>query len=228
MHPMLFSSLSLNLGAPVGQDNPFLQTILDDPADDAPRLIYADWLEERGERNQAEFLRLECQLARWTLTDDQRATLLGMLQRSRGLLEDEWIRRLGIRTILAERTPVPFWSPQETVDVTARYALQAGGRAAFAQMTFRFSPLNGKTAIVLEDKVPWMFSREYGSGVVAGVREGIQLHSLSGRVLGSLRMQWIDALEHTVDSTPHSFQRAAARALTHPEFTGKLVQVAQC
>lgn len=31
---------------------PFLATILDNPADDGPRLVYADWLEEDG---QAEF-----------------------------------------------------------------------------------------------------------------------------------------------------------------------------
>jgi uncharacterized protein (TIGR02996 family) len=40
-----------------------LRAIRDDPDDDAPRLIYADWLEERGDP-RAEFIRIQCELAR--------------------------------------------------------------------------------------------------------------------------------------------------------------------
>jgi len=39
------------------------QTILDHPHDDAPRLIYADWLEEHGDSVRADFIRLQCRLA---------------------------------------------------------------------------------------------------------------------------------------------------------------------
>jgi uncharacterized protein (TIGR02996 family) len=38
--------------------------ILADPADDAPRLVYADWLEEHGQPERAEFIRVQCELAR--------------------------------------------------------------------------------------------------------------------------------------------------------------------
>jgi uncharacterized protein (TIGR02996 family) len=41
--------------------------VLDNPADAAPRLVLADWLDERGEAGQAaraEFIRLQCDLAR--------------------------------------------------------------------------------------------------------------------------------------------------------------------
>jgi uncharacterized protein (TIGR02996 family) len=41
-----------------------LHAILDDPDDDGPRLVYADWLEEHGEQARAEFIRVECQLHR--------------------------------------------------------------------------------------------------------------------------------------------------------------------
>jgi uncharacterized protein (TIGR02996 family) len=37
----------------------FLRTILEDPADDGVRLIYADWLEEHGQAERAEFIRLQ-------------------------------------------------------------------------------------------------------------------------------------------------------------------------
>jgi carbon storage regulator len=41
-------------------EEPFLRAIAADPADEATRLVYADWLEERGDP-LGEFLRLQCQ-----------------------------------------------------------------------------------------------------------------------------------------------------------------------
>ncbi len=43
-----------------------LQDVLDNPADDAPRLIYADWLDENDEGERAEFIRLQCQYPKQT------------------------------------------------------------------------------------------------------------------------------------------------------------------
>jgi uncharacterized protein (TIGR02996 family) len=40
-----------------------LRAILEAPADDAPRLVYADWLEENGEHERAEFIRVQAELA---------------------------------------------------------------------------------------------------------------------------------------------------------------------
>ena len=40
----------------------FLRAVLADPADDAPRLIYADWLDEQGDP-RGEFVRVQCRLA---------------------------------------------------------------------------------------------------------------------------------------------------------------------
>lgn len=41
----------------------FLRAIIDNPDDDSLRLIFADWLEERGDP-RAEFIRIQCELAR--------------------------------------------------------------------------------------------------------------------------------------------------------------------
>jgi uncharacterized protein (TIGR02996 family) len=41
----------------------FLHEIIAAPDDDAPRLVYADWLEEQGDP-RGEFIRLQCELAR--------------------------------------------------------------------------------------------------------------------------------------------------------------------
>jgi uncharacterized protein (TIGR02996 family) len=45
-----------------------LAAICANPEEDTPRLVYADWLEENGEHERAEFIRLQCELAR--LFDD--------------------------------------------------------------------------------------------------------------------------------------------------------------
>jgi uncharacterized protein (TIGR02996 family) len=41
-----------------------LAAVRADPADDAPRLVYADWLDEHGQPERAEFIRVQCELAR--------------------------------------------------------------------------------------------------------------------------------------------------------------------
>jgi uncharacterized protein (TIGR02996 family) len=50
---------------------PFLDTILENPDDDAPRLVYADWLDEQGDP-RGEFIRVQCELARLE-EEDRRA-----------------------------------------------------------------------------------------------------------------------------------------------------------
>jgi uncharacterized protein (TIGR02996 family) len=49
----------------------FLQAVSEQPEDDAPRLIYADWLDENGEAAFAEFIRVQCELARHQQEDDR-------------------------------------------------------------------------------------------------------------------------------------------------------------
>jgi len=41
----------------------FMAAILAAADDDAPRLIYADWLDEHGESDLAEFIRVQCELS---------------------------------------------------------------------------------------------------------------------------------------------------------------------
>lgn len=41
-----------------------LASILDRPEDDLPRLVYADWLDENGEHERSEFIRVQCELAK--------------------------------------------------------------------------------------------------------------------------------------------------------------------
>ena len=76
------------------------QTILAEPDDDAPRLVYADWLEEHGDPARAEFIRLQCEWAALPEGHPQQAKLI---RRWRDLLEPrhaawqkvlpEWLRK---------------------------------------------------------------------------------------------------------------------------------------
>jgi uncharacterized protein (TIGR02996 family) len=48
-----------------GDEDAFLRGIIEDPRSEVRRLVYADWLEERGDEEslrRAEYLRAECQL----------------------------------------------------------------------------------------------------------------------------------------------------------------------
>jgi uncharacterized protein (TIGR02996 family) len=48
-------------------DEAFLRAVIEQPDDDLPRLVYADWLDEHGEPERAEFIRVQCELARLPL-----------------------------------------------------------------------------------------------------------------------------------------------------------------
>ena len=52
----------------------FLDAICDDPEDDAPRLLFADWLAERGDP-RGEFIRVQCALAGLDTDDPGREAL---------------------------------------------------------------------------------------------------------------------------------------------------------
>jgi uncharacterized protein (TIGR02996 family) len=53
----------------------FLREICEHPDDEAPRLIYADWLEENGQPERAEFIRAQVEVARYAPNDPRRGAL---------------------------------------------------------------------------------------------------------------------------------------------------------
>ncbi|HJZ55145.1 MAG TPA: TIGR02996 domain-containing protein [Gemmataceae bacterium] len=61
----------------MSDEKALLAAIWEHPHEDTPRLAYADWLEENGQPEQAEFIRLQCELAQfdeWWGLDDAPAT----------------------------------------------------------------------------------------------------------------------------------------------------------
>src|ERR1700676_1487938 len=94
-------------------DDAFLQAIRERPDDDAPRLLYADWLDERGDP-RGEFIRVQCALAglseydprRWDLAARERELLsehdkawLGPLA---GILQHHGFRRGFLDRVFAD------------------------------------------------------------------------------------------------------------------------------
>lgn len=77
-----------------------LQPILDAPEEDAPRLVYADWLTENDQQIRAEFIRLQIRLAREFAAHYRMASegvagvwpgeFLALCRRERRLLDANW------------------------------------------------------------------------------------------------------------------------------------------
>jgi uncharacterized protein (TIGR02996 family) len=77
-----------------------LAAIVEAPDDDAPRLIYADWLDEHGDEHDqahAELIRVQIELARLPPDDDRRAELLAR------------VKQIRHRPKLVERLGLPRW-----------------------------------------------------------------------------------------------------------------------
>jgi uncharacterized protein (TIGR02996 family) len=91
----------------------FLDAILDDPDDATPRLVYADWLDENGEPDRAEFIRVQCQFAELG-EGEPSSTPLMFLHRRASLhlhsdpLHEELFRR---EHALLERHRGAWWGP---------------------------------------------------------------------------------------------------------------------
>jgi uncharacterized protein (TIGR02996 family) len=73
----------------------FLQAVLDNPDDDAPRLAFADWLEEHGDPERAEFIRVQVELAGLPEDDDRQYALAARERALLGRHEQEWAGSLG-------------------------------------------------------------------------------------------------------------------------------------
>jgi uncharacterized protein (TIGR02996 family) len=121
----------------------FLQAILADPEDDAPRLIYADWLEENGEPDRAEFIRVQCALAGMTRTDPRWPALW---DRERDLIVANghaW--SMGLR-----RFVISYWTRRGFVEAVT---VRASVLVQHAAELFAMAPIR---RAIIEDAAPSM------------------------------------------------------------------------
>ena len=109
----------------------FHRAILDDPDDDALRLVYADWLEENGRSARAAWLRASCELAHLPDDDAQRDSLL-----------------LNIRDLFEQCKP-SWWATITNVN-------QKNDRGMFRFIVGESRSSRGPTPINRLGKVPWL------------------------------------------------------------------------
>jgi uncharacterized protein (TIGR02996 family) len=57
---------------PMDEREALIQTIIDNPEDDVPRLVYADWQEEHGQSAHAELIRVQCELSKLSGTKTEK------------------------------------------------------------------------------------------------------------------------------------------------------------
>jgi len=72
----------------------FLASICANPDDDAPRLIYADWLEEQGDSTRAEFIRLQIEHAHLTSDSNRREWIESRLKKLERAFRKQWAEPL--------------------------------------------------------------------------------------------------------------------------------------
>src|SRR5260221_631255 len=96
-------------------DATFLAAILAAPDDDGPRLVYADWLEEHGDTERSEFIRVQIELAH-TPVEEGRA---GILRRREAELlrqhRDDWLKPLTDRLAAERGAELPWPQPVEAI-----------------------------------------------------------------------------------------------------------------
>ncbi len=78
---------------PTADELAFLSRIREQPADDGPRLIFADWLDEQGD-SRGQFIRVQCALARLPADDPRRGDLENREQALLQAHKPSWSARL--------------------------------------------------------------------------------------------------------------------------------------
>jgi uncharacterized protein (TIGR02996 family) len=98
------------------EERSFITEIQTHPYDDAPRLVYADWLEERGDP-RGEYLRLECELVGLAAGDALFDELRPRFAKLRAGLDRNWLAEIG-RTRVAYCFRFRFRCPQRWQQLT--------------------------------------------------------------------------------------------------------------
>jgi uncharacterized protein (TIGR02996 family) len=71
-----------------------LRAVCENPDDDTPRLVFADWLQENGDEPRAEFIRLQCQATRLPVASSARQHKENRINHLLRAYEREWARDL--------------------------------------------------------------------------------------------------------------------------------------
>jgi uncharacterized protein (TIGR02996 family) len=153
---------------PVTDRDALMRAICDSPDDDAPRLVYADWLDENGDPRQAEFIREHIAIGKlpyWKYEQHPETTRLLQLWRDlrkwRFLTGGDWLsfnlgdfvrgfntRWRGSVPDFLKTLPTP-WRFGPITAVTFEFDRLPGGRAALAATVAGLATLPRVTEVTL-------------------------------------------------------------------------------
>jgi uncharacterized protein (TIGR02996 family) len=192
-----------------------LRAVLAVPADDAPRLVYADWLEEHGDADRAAFIRAQVELARMKMPDPRWD---GLTQIERTLWHKhreawtawiaDWAEATEFHRGFLERIrceAADFLARADEVRLrTPLTGVRLDGRADIAVPLFRSRVLEGLRSLTLSVDVPagaWkhlaecpylgqleeldLDSRGPGAEIVTALVESVALNSIR-----ELKLKW--------------------------------------
>ncbi len=150
----------------------FLPAIVDDPENDLPRLIYADWLEEQGDP-RGEFIRVQCELAKLGEYDPDRIPLVERQDQLLQKNKSKWTKDLKIAAIRVFEFRRGF---VESVSLNVKNHLQNAEALLNAVPTIRQVRINALKAVLPEF-------------VASAWLERIESLNLAGNKLGLRRMR---------------------------------------
>jgi uncharacterized protein (TIGR02996 family) len=192
---------------PTSDDEAFRNAVLAAPDDDAPRLVYADWLEERGDP-RGEFIRLDLELARRGADDPAPRDLTDRRRQLLAAHAADWLAKLpafsGVQYI--EAAGAGFDRGFPTAVETTWGALREVGDALFAavpvtRVRIRTPQGRGVDEAGVFDR-PW-FRRVRGLSVIDHSRavNGVAARlaaSPNAASLRDLRFDCWSGLDHTL------------------------------
>jgi uncharacterized protein (TIGR02996 family) len=121
----------------------FLQAIAEEPDDDTHRLVFADWLDESGEPERAELLRIQCELARGV---EDSGRFVALTKSARSLIDAHASRWLG--PLYRSSRPPGFERGLAHVEFTAGQFL---GKS-FQKASHQWFPVAGVSGLTLCEK----------------------------------------------------------------------------
>jgi uncharacterized protein (TIGR02996 family) len=190
----------------------FLAAIRAEPDDDTHRLVYADWLEENGHPARAEFIRVQCELARGTASRERQRELVGREQALRCKHEAAWLaplRELG----LVERAE--FERGLATVRLASERFLdpdfedrapEAFRRAGVIGLTFQWpedrpSEALARSAVLAEFAFLQVYQDSFVRSLAASLAASPHLSGLRGLGVGSQHLE--QGSLQVLASSPH-------------------------
>jgi uncharacterized protein (TIGR02996 family) len=153
--------------------------LLDDvrrhPDDDAPRLVYGDWLADNGDPERADFIRVQCRLARCEPDDPDRATLTARQDALLKQHEWDWTSGAFLRWLQHAPSRCPIDQPHDVCTIFAEAMLlrqqeqQKGKKGAttrersWKKLEKRLGPLNWSGE---EVRLPLFCSHQFERGFI--------------------------------------------------------------